>query len=602
MDDVRPHAVWDRLSRGMRGISFQLAVVVSLAALPIGIIAVWEPLGFAKEARRSAETLLSGLTAESASVEQRLIGAGLRIDPALIASTIRVRNNGAECTKALADFIADKPIFRSVRFVPVNGISRCASDGQISDLHADAAHLRFLGRPKPAIDRISRDDSDMAPVLRVLQPVREDGKLLGYLSLVLQSFPLPPAQNPSGIPTPVDVILFNSAGAVLTSTLDLQGVAARLPSGAGLDLLLGGPDGFFDTTDTSGNMAGFMKVTLIPDAVFAIGIWAPDNPVSQTDLTWSHAFVMPLLMWLVSLATALLAARRLVIRPIKILRDEMRRFALGQRNAPIVLAPGAALEIQETVNTFNKLELIVARKEDALALTAEGKLLLLREVHHRIKNNLQMISSIISIQRRKTVDPDVAKVLRSLQDRVLSIAAIDQSLYTNGDVVDVRADVLIASIADQLVGVNLEAGHRVLISTRFEPVMVHADQIGPLSLLANEAVTNALKYVGKPEVGPASIDIALRWDGDMIHFSVANSLEQGMQRGAHSHESTKLGMVLIRAFADQLAAEVQSGFDAADQKFNLSVRFRPNGQAMAQNPLHNAQENPQAAIADGTPL
>ncbi len=592
MDDDRPPARFGLLSRGLRGISFQLALVVSLAVLPIGIIAIWQSLGLVRETRRSAETLLLGITAENVGLEHRLITAALEIDPGFAVRAIRAGINQTQCIEALAGFIIDHPAFRSVSFVPLDGISRCASDGQERDLRADAAHPRFLASPVPTVDHIIGSDDATAPSLRVLQPLRENGTLLGYLSFVMQSLPLPPVPNPTGIPAPQEVVLFDMAGTALTSTLDFQNVAARLPPGAELDLLLDGPDGYFESTDRSGAKASFVKVTLIPDAVLAVSIWPQDNPVSQTDRVWPRAFILPLLIWLAGMAIALFAARRLVIRPIKMLRDEMRRFALGQRNDPIVLLPGAALEVQETVNTFNKLHFMVARNEDALALTAESKLLLLREVHHRIKNNLQMISSIVSIQRRKTIDPDVAKVLRSLQDRVLSIAAIDQSLYTNGDVMDVRADVLIASITDRLVGVNLEAGHHVQISTRFETVMVHADQIGPLSLLANEAVTNALKYVGKPDTGPACINIALTWDGDKIHFSVANSLGSGLQSGVETPESTKLGVMLIRAFADQLAAEVQSGFDAADQNFNLSVKFRPNGPAMVQNPLQDAEVKP----------
>lgn len=602
MDDIRPPTLLGRMSRGMRGISFQLAVVLSLAVLPIGIIAIWQSLGLVREVRRSAETLLLGITAENVGLEHRLIKAALEIDPGFVVQAIRAGNDQTECIAAFAGFVKDHPAIRSVRFVPLDGLSRCASDGQARDLRADAAHLRFLARPVPTVDHIFGSDDAAKPSLRVLQPLHENGTLLGYLSFVLQSLPLPPVPNPTGIPVPQEVVLFNMAGGALISTQDFQDVAARLPIGLKLDVLLDGPDGYFEDTNASGAIAGFVKVTLIADTVLAVSIWPQDNPVSQTDRAWSRAFVLPLLIWLAGVAIAMFAARRLVIRPIKMLRDEMRGFALGQRNDPIVLAPGAALEVHQTVNTFNKLHLMVARNEDALALTAESKLLLLREVHHRIKNNLQMISSIISIQRRKATDPAVAKVLRSLQDRVLSIAAVDHSLYMNGGVVDVRADALIASITEQLVGVNLEAGHHVQISTRFEAVTVHADQIGPLSLLANEAVTNALKYAEKPDVGPARIDIALTWDGDKVHFAVVNSIGSGLDSGDEIPESTKLGIVLIHAFADQLAAEVQSGPDAADQSFKLSVRFRPNGTAMEQTPPPDAEAKPQAAIEDGAHL
>jgi two-component sensor histidine kinase len=274
---------------------------------------------------------------------------------------------------------------------------------------------------------------------------------------------------------------------------------------------------------------------------------------------------------------AFYAARRLVIAPILSLQKQMRRFALGQRNPPMILPPGSVLEIQEAVSTFSKLELIVARNEAALALTAEGKLVLLREVHHRIKNNLQMISSIISIQRHKSVDSDVRLVLSGLQDRVLCIAAVDQSLYLNGDVGNVRADFLISTITDRLIGGNLEPSRGIKVTTAYEPVLLHADQIGPLSLLANEMMTNALKYVGQAEDGRSFIDIQLNWQNDLVVMAVTNSVGPEWRESDVASAGTGLGMPLIRALCDQLTADCQSGPNVPGYEFKLSVQFRPIG-------------------------
>lgn len=565
-----------RLWRRVRGISFQLGLLISLAVLPIGIVSVVQSVGFAREVRHSAETLLRGLTRESASLDHRLIETGLHVNPDLVAAVTRTRTSPAACSKLLEEFVALQPIFRSVRFVGLDGMSRCTSQGPELDLSLSTDFLQFSKDPVSAVDRFGWDKGGKVPVLLFTQPVREGDSLLGYLSLVVPSIQLLQIPSDSGVPVPTEVILFNQAGTILASTKDLQDVEDRLPPSARVMALLNGPDAVLDGEDAAGKASTFVKVTLIRDTVAAIGIWPQDNPISQTSFVWSNVVVFPLLMWALSLSIALFSARRLVIRPIQRLRDEMRRFALGQRNPPLVLPPGAALEIQEAVNTFGKLELIVTRNENALALTAEGKLLLLREVHHRIKNNLQMISSIISIQRRKSEDGDVKLVLRSLQDRVMSIAAVDQSLYLNGDVWDVQADVLIASITNRLIGVNLEQGHAVLITTDYDSVLLHADQIGPLSLLANEAVTNALKYVGKPKGGRAFVNIRLKRDGDMVCFTVLNSTGQGLQNADAPPDSTSLGMTLIRAFCDQLAADFQSGYNRSESTFSLSVKFLPS--------------------------
>ena len=402
------------------------------------------------------------------------------------------------------------------------------------------------------------------------------GKRLGDLAPAGPMMPPPPIAKAGDGPVPGEVVVLSASGTVLASTGELDSIKGRLPEMATVVDLLNGPDGVYDGTDTTGKPARFAKVTLVSGAIAAIGVLPPDSTNTWTNGIVFRALFLPTLIWVVSLLAAFFAARLLVISPILSLQREMRRFALGQRNPPMVLPWGAALEIEEVTNTFSKLQLIVARNEAVLAATAEGKLLLLREVHHRIKNNLQMISSIISIQRRKTSNGDARLLLRSLQDRVLSIAAVDQSLYLNGDGSAVRADILIAAIADRLIGVSLEPGHGVKIMTEYDPVVLHADQIGPLSLLANESVTNALKYVGKTVGGRAFVDIRLKWQDSLVAFSVSNSVGPDWRGHDETPESTGLGTPLIRAFCDQLAADCQSGRNLSDQTFTLSVQFRPS--------------------------
>ena len=602
MDDVRPVTWAGRLSRLVRGISFQLVILLSLAVLPIGVVSVVQSLSFASETRHSAETLLLGLTQESAALEHRLIETGLRMNADLVAEVISSRLAPVECSRILADFIRRQSIFWSVRFVGVDGMSSCTSQGPALDLSAEAPHLRILGQTLAAVERFDADGGGAVPVWLLTQPIRENGQLIGYLSLVMPSLRLSQVPKGNVVPVPEEVALFNARGAILTSTLDLTDVRMRLPPPAGLAALLRGADTVTNETDLMGRSWTYVKVTLIRDVVFAIGIWPKDNPVSRVDGAWANAVGFPLLLWAVSLTTALLAARRLVIRPVKMLRDEMRRFARGHRGAAMVLPAGAALEIQEAIGTFSHLERIVTSNEAALALTAEGKILMLREVHHRIKNNMQMISSIISIQWRKTRDADARQLLRGLQDRVLSIAAVDQSLYLDGEAWDVRADLLIASITDRLIGANLEAGHAVRISARYEPLLLHADQIGPLSLLANEAVTNALKYVGTPRGEAAFVDIHLKWDGDVVVFSVKNSVGVTMLTAETALKGANLGKVLIQAFSDQLAAECKSGLDDGARSFSLTVRFRPSDPGTLQTGRADLPVPVQAAILDGTPL
>ncbi|MGV8985339.1 MAG: sensor histidine kinase [Cypionkella sp.] len=577
MDDSKLIQWTNRSLRPLRSISFQLMALLSLALLPVGAIAVSLSLSQARDAQVSKDDLLLVRTKASASVARQLIETGLGTNLNVAIDAIRNPVPEADCSQRLKDFIARQSFFTSVRFVGADGMSRCASDGIQLDLSLNADFLHFVQNPVPAVGRLDAVSTGRMPALLVMQPVRDGGNLLGYLALAVPTIRSTLVSYTGGGSVPSEVVVLNAVGTVLASTGTINGVEGRLPEMANVMTMLDAPDGVFDYADRAGKDLRFAKVTLISGSVAAIGVLSPDGTTTGTNGPLFRALFFPVLIWAASLLAAFYAARRLVITPILSLQKQMRRFALGQRNPPMALPPGAALEIQEAVSTFGKLELIVARNEAALALTAEGKILLVREVHHRIKNNLQMISSIISIQRHKTVDSDVRLLLRSLQDRVLSIAAVDQSLYLNGDVGDVRADVLIAAITDRLIGSTLEPGHGIKVTTAYDAVLLHADQIGPLSLLANETVTNALKYVEKAEDGRAFVDIRLKWQDDLVVLTVANSVGPEWRDSDEASAKSGLGMPLIRALCDQLAADCQSGPNAAGNTFTLSVQFRPSG-------------------------
>ena len=576
MDDVLPRSWKQRISRATRGISVQLIALLSIALFPVGAIAVSQSLIFDREARKSAETLLLSLTAEGASVEHRLLQTGFKAADRLVAGVIANQDSQQLCNKLLADFIAKQDLFSFASFAKADGAVQCASAPSGAHFSNAEGFVRMAQTPVRFVYRVKTHPAVESWTLVTAVPVKAKGVLLGFLSIAVPSLHLPPLETTSGIPRPTSIIVVNASGDLLTTDVNLEVARNNAIAPEMLDSLLEGADRVVDGRDLAGVQATFVKVTLIPDTAYAIGTWPKDNPITQSKNVLLDAILFPALMWFAGMSVAILAARRLVIRPIQTLRSAMRRFALGERYVSVTAPASAPLEIQEVVKTFNNLERIIERNEGSLAAVAEEKLLLLREVHHRIKNNLQMISSIISIQRRKTKDEGVKLVLSSLQNRVLSIAAVDQSLYQDNNTGDVRANDLIRTITDRLIAVNLDSGHQVDVVAEFDEVMLQADQISPLSLLANEAVTNALKYFGAPAGGKTFVRIELTNKDGLVRFEVVNSIAPGLQALNAAKDGACLGMHLMHAFADQLNATFKSGANEADHTFRLSLEFRPS--------------------------
>ena len=134
-------------------------------------------------------------------------------------------------------------------------------------------------------------------------------------------------------------------------------------------------------------------------------------------------------MWAASLSVAMFALHRLVLRHIAILRARIRDF----ENDRLVPAEGAALkmpsELADVYLNFTTLADNVVREEARMEDILRDKNILMKEVHHRVKNNLQLICSIMNLQINVAEHDETIEALERLQGRVLSMATIHRDLY-----------------------------------------------------------------------------------------------------------------------------------------------------------------------------
>ena len=134
-------------------------------------------------------------------------------------------------------------------------------------------------------------------------------------------------------------------------------------------------------------------------------------------------------------------------------------------------------------------------------------------MHHRVKNNLQLIASILNLQMRQAVTPEARTLMKGVQDRVMSLATIHRGLYQTSGLTDIMASELLSDLARQVVGLGTGGGRSVTLESNLDPVRLTPDQAVPLALLTTEALTNALKYAGAPAGGGAAwLRLGLRHD------------------------------------------------------------------------------------------
>jgi two-component sensor histidine kinase len=179
---------------------------------------------------------------------------------------------------------------------------------------------------------------------------------------------------------------------------------------------------------------------------------------------------------------------------------------------------------------------------------------LIKEVHHRVKNNLQVITSLLNLQAMQMLDPNVRQQLMESQNRVQAIALVHEQLYRSKELSHVAFnDYTQALVEDLRLAQNAdERGLRIAID--MNDVRLGVDAAIPCGLMLNELVTNAMKHAF-PAARAGSIEIRMERKGARLTLSVSDD-GIGLPPGLDPEQASTLGFDLVSTFAEQLEAEV----------------------------------------------
>lgn len=551
-----------------RGLAFRILIFLSLALLPFGLIAVVQTREIARQAEANAELSLLGLTELASGAERSFIQEAFGAGEAL-SSIVRLFGQQQEaCVSFLRTYRDSSEVYSVVGFIPTDGVMTCSSDGGSYDFSDYADFDAVLDTQERAVilsrtGPISRD-----PVLAMLQPVTVQGDFVGFMLLSVPVTSIIDRPDPPSDMVPSDLVTFNALGEVLTSDRPRLITEADLPLNRSLKTLIGERTAVFQEVNMNGEERVYALVPIVPDVVYSMSIWQRDDVLASAGPTGNLSIFLPVVMWLASLVVAFWAINRLAIRYIRKLGRQMRLFAYNRAMPRTSMGPEVPREFVDIQTAFMSMAESIIRDEASLEDSLREKNILLKEVHHRVKNNLQLISSIMNMQIRRAPTEDSRRVLRRLQERILSLATVHKNLYQTDGVERVNAGALVEEIVGQLLVVGLPPGSSVKVTQSYDPVQLDTDDAAPLTLLVSEAVTNAMKYIGDATAATqAVLDISLKQDdAETAVFRIANTVGE-----APAAEGTGLGTQLINAFSRQLNAEVNS--EEKDGMHSLTLTF-----------------------------
>lgn len=245
--------------------------------------------------------------------------------------------------------------------------------------------------------------------------------------------------------------------------------------------------------------------------------------------------------------------------------------------APLFDATGAA------TGTVGFARDVTGRKRDEARLRAAlaEKDALLREVHHRVKNNLAVIISLIGLQANEIDDPRTVAKLGEMQDRARAMALVHESLYRSQSLSEVDFDAYLARLGEQILAAA-STDPRVRIELQAKDVRLDLELAMPCGLIVSELLTNALKYAFPPDWwrarGPdarGTVRLSARVEGGRVALTVADD-GVGLPAGFEGLGSTSLGMQIVRALARQLGAriDVGAGEGGTGARFDLDFARR----------------------------
>jgi two-component sensor histidine kinase len=203
----------------------------------------------------------------------------------------------------------------------------------------------------------------------------------------------------------------------------------------------------------------------------------------------------------------------------------------------------------------SKSNKVLAFKNELIAKSLAEKELLLREIHHRVKNNLQVISSLLNLQSKSIQDSKAAQAIKEGRNRVNSMSLIHQNLYQHENLMGMDVGLYIEQLSKNLFESYTINPDRIKFITHVDSITLDVDTLIPLGLIVNELISNALKHAF-PDDRQGILEVTIKEDGGNFHLEVSDN-GIGMENLKPATFHTSFGMQMIEAFAQKLKAKLE---------------------------------------------
>jgi len=524
-------------------IRVRLGVAMALALLPVLLLGAGQSLlAYQRETAERQRILQFAAQRSVATARARMEAASVLLE------TLGPGSIGLDCSRRLTDIKRRLPGYDNlIRFDRIGRVA-CAADSVPSDTaRREREWFQLLEGGKPmvvTVDPGARYSS--RPSLFVASRTIDPETGFGALAAVIPLDSLRPELIDRSLPAGSQVAIVDRKGQILSVTDETafpRDVSAWVDRASAEGTFL--DYGF----DRSLVRRAYSAAPLVEDELFVI-LSAPSRGLSSTNwLDPLSGIVFPLIAFVVALLAVFYAAERGVGRWIVYLQRVAAIYARGRFTVRPLKADKAPPEIRDLAETLDHMAGAIVARDQALHDNLAQKDALMREIHHRVKNNLQVISSLLSMQERALTDPAARMAMNDTRQRITALALIYRALYQGVDIKHVDLKPFLEELTGQLLAGDMSAHGHVRTEVRADTLVIDPDKLAPLALFAVEAVTNAQKHALSERGGTLTVEFRVR--GPEAELVIA---DDGGGRGTPPDPETikGVGRTLMTAFARQL--------------------------------------------------
>ena len=220
------------------------------------------------------------------------------------------------------------------------------------------------------------------------------------------------------------------------------------------------------------------------------------------------------------------------------------------------------LEVSSTYNPESKritglIKDITEKRnaEEQIKKSLQEKEILLKEIHHRVKNNMQVISSLINIQSMRIKDPKAREMFKATRNRVMSMALVHERLYRSEDLAGIDFSQYIEKISVHLMSYYRDSTKNIDLKRDIEDIFLDVTKAVPLGLIINELLTNALKHAF-PKDKTGEIKIKFYKKGKAYHLSISDT-GVGFPKNFDFRKADSMGMDLVNSLVTQINGKIE---------------------------------------------